>query len=290
MSEDEKTLTVTPLPAVPQAPPTAAAEDRRFCVLGVSITDVSRGRAVELLEGMIRRRDGRTRSVFFVNSHTLNLAAADEQFRWVLGSADHVFGDGTGVRWAARLQGIRLRDNLVGTDLVPALLSSAAGHRYRYFLLGAGKRSMLPAAQYAAARFTGWVQAGYHHGFLHTPKLCDEVIRQINDSRADLLLVGMGNPLQEQWINAHRQELNVPLAVGVGGLFDYWAGNIHRTPAWLRRCGAEWLGILWQQPHKAARYLLGNPLFVARVLREQREQRHPRQLGRVLREFCKRRV
>jgi len=289
MSEDEKTLIVTPSPAVPQVPPSEAVEDRRFCVLGVSVTDVSRARALELLEGMIHRRDGRTRSVFFVNSHTLNLAAADEQYRWVLGSADHVFGNGTGVRWAARLQGIRLRDNLLGTELAPALLDTAAGRRYRYFLLGAGERSMLPAAQYAAARFTGSVQAGYHHGYLHTPKLCDEAIRKINNSHADLLLVGMGNPLQEQWITAHRQQLNVPLAMAVGGLFDYWAGNIHRTPAWLRRCDAEWLAILWQQPHKAARYLLGKPVFVARVMRERREQRHPRLLGRALRECWRRR-
>ena len=78
----------------------------------------------------------------------------------------------------------------------------------------------------------------------------------------------MGNPVQERWIHAHREQLEVPLCLGVGGLFHYWAGDLRRAPAWLRRMGAEWLGILLQQPHKARRYLLGNPLFVARILRE----------------------
>jgi len=82
----------------------------------------------------------------------------------------------------------------------------------------------------------------------------------------DLLLVGMGNPLQEIWIHAHRHQLEVPLVAAVGGLFNYWAGTLRRASPVLRRLGAEWLGILWQQPHKARRYLLGNPLFLWRAL------------------------
>jgi len=260
------TATFPAKPATPLEPARGrVAEDRLISILGVKITDVTRARAVQLLEQVIRRRDGRTRCAFFVNAHTLNLAAADPEYHRLLNSADYVFGDGTGVRWASRIQGRRVRDNLLGTDLTPELLSATAGRGYRYFLLGAREDSIYRAAQYATARFTGWTQAGYHHGYFTTPEQEADAVRQINQARPDLLLVGMGNPLQERWIHRHRHRLRVPLCMGVGGLFSYWAGDLNRSPRWLRRCGYEWLGILLQQPHKARRYLLGNPLFLYRV-------------------------
>ena len=237
-------------------------------VLGVEMTDVTRSRAIELLEEMIHRCDGRTRSVFFVNAHTLNLAAADEAYRRVLNSADHVFGDGTGVRWAARLQGRRMKDNVNGTDLTPELFRATAGRGYRYFLLGADRQTVRRAAAHAAETFDGWTQVGFHHGYLSDPELSAKVIRQINRSGADVLLVGMGNPLQEQWIRQHQHELEAPVCIAVGGLFSYWAGDLQRAPQWLRRCGWEWAGILLQQPRKAQRYLWGNPLFLWRALRQ----------------------
>ncbi len=258
----------------PEAPPTP---DRTFTVLGVRITDVTGGRAVQLIGRMLAAADGVTRAVFFVNAHTLNLAAANEQYREVLNSADYVFGDGTGVRWAARLQGIRVRDNLAGTDLTPLVLRSLAGNGYRYFLLGGTESTIRRAAEYAAATFQGWTLAGYHHGYIHQPELSAAVIRQINQARPHLLLVGMGNPLQEQWCAQHRRQLQVPLCMAVGGLFSYWSGELTRSPRWLRRLGAEWLGILCQQPHKARRYLLGNPLFLWRICRE--HFRRPARVG-----------
>jgi N-acetylglucosaminyldiphosphoundecaprenol N-acetyl-beta-D-mannosaminyltransferase len=257
------------------APP---PDDRVIPILGVNITDVTAPRAIGLMEEMIEQFDGRARSVFFANAHTLNLAAADEDYRQVLNAADYVFGDGTGVRWAARLQKIRVRDNLIGTELTPALLHALAGRGYRYYLLGGDEALVRRAARYAAGAFPGWVQAGYHHGYPGDRALTAKVIRRINAARPDVLLVGMGNPLQERWIHAHQYQLEVPLCMGVGGLFGYWAGDLRRAPSWLRRWGWEWLGILCQQPHKARRYLLGNPLFLWRIGRERwiTRRRHAR--------------
>ena len=189
----------------------------------------------------------------------------DATYRAVLNSADYVFGDGTGVRWAARLGGVHLRDNVNGTDLVPELLTATAGRGYRYFMLGAEAATIHRAADNAARLFDGWTLVGSHHGYLDR-RGTEQVIHQINRTRPDLLLVGMGNPLQERWIHEHRERLHVPVCMGVGGLFRYWAGDVQRAAPWLRRFGAEWVGVLWQQPEKAARYLLGNPLFLARAI------------------------
>jgi N-acetylglucosaminyldiphosphoundecaprenol N-acetyl-beta-D-mannosaminyltransferase len=250
----------------------AETEDRLLSIQGVRVMDTTRPRAVRLLLEWIARCDGRPRTVFFVNAHTLNLAAADATYRAVLNAADRVFADGTGVRWAARLAGARLQDNVNGTDLMPELFRAAAGYPpagrgYRCFLLGGDDATVRRAAGFVET-LGGWTVAGVHHGYLAGAAIEAEVLRRIRDAQPDILLVGMGNPLQERWIHAHRDELEVPLAVGVGGLLNFWAGNVPRAPAWLRRWGAEWLFVLWNQPQKARRYLLGNPLFLARVLGE----------------------
>jgi N-acetylglucosaminyldiphosphoundecaprenol N-acetyl-beta-D-mannosaminyltransferase len=187
----------------------------------------------------------------------------------VLNAGDHVFNDGTGVRWAARLNGVRLRDNLVGTDLVPAMFRRTAGRGYSYFLLGADRDTIGRAANFTAEAFPGWTLAGHHHGYVADSKASTEAIARINAARPDVLLVGMGNPRQERWIHEHLAELRVPVCMGIGGLFDLWGGDVTRAPAWLRRIGHEWIWRLLQQPRdKARRYLLGNPLFLARILRE----------------------
>ena len=216
-----------------------------------------------MMERLVNTRDGRCRSVFFVNANTLNVTAEEPDYRQVLNSADIVFNDGTGVRWAARQRGIVVRDNLNGTDLVPAFFASTRNRGYRFFLFGIGVETIKTAAEVARRQFTGWELAGYHHGYIHDGD-SQAVIEEINDANAELLLVGMGNPLQERWIHCHQAELKVPLAMGVGGLFDYWGGNLG-SRALGPSGGCEWVHLLLRQPHKWRRYLLGNPKFVYRM-------------------------
>jgi N-acetylglucosaminyldiphosphoundecaprenol N-acetyl-beta-D-mannosaminyltransferase len=117
--------------------------------------------------------------------------------------------------------------------------------------------------------FPGWRQAGYRQGYLSDEALTLAAIEEVNAAQPDVLLVGMGNPIQEQWISRCLPRLRVSVCLGIGGLFDYWAGNVSRAPVWLRHLGHEWLWRLLQEPRlKAGRYLVGNPLFMARVLRE----------------------
>jgi N-acetylglucosaminyldiphosphoundecaprenol N-acetyl-beta-D-mannosaminyltransferase len=234
-------------------------------VLGVRIANCSRLDAIALIEGLITERQRAARALFIVNAHTLNLAARDADYLEILNSALVVFGDGTGIRWASRLRGVFMQDNLVGTDLIPALFEATAGRGYRYFLLGADAASIARAANACKAAHPGWELAGYHHGYVDDANL-HQILHAINSAHADLLLVGMGNPRQERWIHDHLQDLDVRVCIGVGGLFDHWAGNLRRAPPWIRRQGFEWLHILLQQPHKWRRYIVGNPLFVVRML------------------------
>ena len=239
---------------------------RRYRVLGVSLDDLAFADAVALTRAALA--DSTPRTLFFANANTLDRAAGSRDDRRILNEADFVFGDGTGVRWAARLGGLKLRANLNGTDLVPALLAAADGDGLSCFLLGAEPKVVAGAAAAIARRYPGWRVAGYHHGFLDQAAT-ERVVAAIAAAQPDLLLVGMGNPLQERWIATQRANLPVRLAMGVGALFAYLSGDYRRAPPPMRRLGLEWLFVLLLQRHKRRRYLVGAPSFLLRVLREQ---------------------
>lgn len=241
-------------------------------IFGIRISNLSKQEAIALIEDLINRRSGSTHPVYIVNAHTLNLAAENPDYHAVLSSAYKVLGDGTGVRWAARQRRVEMKDNLVGTDLLPDLFASTAGRGYRYFLLGANRETIKRTADSCQETFPGWELAGYSHGYLNDDET-REVISQINAAQPHLLLVAMGNPMQESWIHQHKDQLQVPVAIGVGGLFDHWAGNLDRAPEWVRKMGHEWLQLLLQQPHKWRRYILGNPKFLFRMTRSAHNDR-----------------
>lgn len=235
-------------------------------VLKVKITNTSHLGAIEMMESFIKQEPDKVHNIFIVNAHTLNLATDNLEYRDVLNSASVVFADGTGVRWAAKLRGTNLQDNLVGTDLIPNFFNATSNRGYRYYLLGADPQTIKYAAEYTSQQFPGWTLAGFHHGYINEEESI-KVIEEINSLQPHLLLVGMGNPLQECWLHNHEHRLKVPVCVGVGGLFDHWGGNLKRAALWVRQLGFEWLQILLQQPGKKwQRYIIGNPKFIVRMV------------------------
>ncbi len=256
MSQDAGASSVPRLMASPR---------RSVTILGVAIDDLSVDEAVSGLRAAAVGRQPRT--IYFANAHTLNGAVEADGDRRILNQADLVFGDGTGVRWAARLQRHRMRANLNGTDLIPLFLQAAAKNGLRVYLLGARSAVVARAAEVISRRYPGSTVVGYRDGYF-PEDANEEVVAGINEAAPHVLLVAMGNPLQERWIHANRAGLRVNLCVGVGGLLAYMSGDVPRAPSWMRRLGLEWLGVMAMQPRKTTRYLRGIPLFLWRVVRE----------------------
>lgn len=234
-------------------------------ILDVPILVETASEAVELLDRKFARKEPAI--VVFANAHTLNEAAVNERVRSIL---DHaiVFNDGIGVDIASRLLfGKAFPENLNGTDFVPNYLQRTR-HSYRIFLLG----SKPGIADRAAARMVKLMPrhriVGTHHGYVPQEDI-PEVVTQIRRSGADILLVGMGDPLQENWLNDHLQETGCRIGFGVGALLDFQAEAFPRAPHWVRSARLEWAYRLVQEPMRLwRRYLVDMPVFLLRVFRQ----------------------
>jgi N-acetylglucosaminyldiphosphoundecaprenol N-acetyl-beta-D-mannosaminyltransferase len=217
----------------------------------------------------------RVSQVSFVNADCVNIAARNKLYRQVLQSSNLVFADGIGMRIAGRCLGVPIVDNVNGTDLFPQLLTAAATSGLRVFLLG-GRPGIAAAVQsWIERNYPHVTVVGVEHGYFGADEE-DDVIKRIAASDAQLLLVAFGAPRQEEWIQRNRARLGVPVAIGVGGLFDYYSGRIPRAPLIMRKCGLEWCWRWYQEPRRLTRrYLLGNPLFLLRVLGRFLTKRQP---------------
>lgn len=235
-----------------------------FSVFGIKINNLTMAEAVHWVTSSDNSHY--CRIAYFVNTHSINLSFDNPQLKDCINKADRVFADGAGVRIAARHIGIHLKENVNGTDMLPLLCDNASRKNKSIFLLG-GKFDIAEKAKKCLLKqYPNLVIAGTHHGFFDQ-KNSSEIIRMVNDSGADILLLGLGSPHQEIWLAENRHRLSTGTALAVGGLFDFFSGRIPRAPSWLREAGMEWVFRLLMEPRaKFRRYVLGNPLFIWRVL------------------------
>jgi exopolysaccharide biosynthesis WecB/TagA/CpsF family protein len=250
-----------------------AERARKIRLFGLSIDNTRLGAAASDLA--TAARDGRRTRVVFVNAHAANTAMTDPAFAATIASADRIYADGSGMAVAARIAGQPLADNVNGTDMLPVLCQQAIAKGTRIFLLG-GKPGIAAKAAATLASF-GMADAiaGTHHGYF-TRGGAEEaaVIAKINASGAGIVLVGFGVPLQDQWAERNAHMLTAPVIAGVGGLFDFFAGAVSRSPKFMRTIGCEWIWRLALEPRRMAhRYLIGNVVFLAHAIREARQHR-----------------
>jgi exopolysaccharide biosynthesis WecB/TagA/CpsF family protein len=230
----------------------------------LALLDASRQETADALVNLADQ--GVPMVVNFVNAHCVNLANQRGDYAATLQDSDALLPDGSGIRLAARLAGTNTGDNLNGTDLFPHVCERAAARGTPIFLLGGSPGIAAAAAAVMQARFPDLKIAGTQHGYFADSEN-DAIVDTINASGAAILFVGFGVPRQELWIARHRDRIDVPLLLGVGGLFDYYSGRIPRAPLLVRRFGCEWMWRLCQEPQRLARrYLVGNVVFIGHAL------------------------
>ena len=243
----------------------AAETDSDLTLLNIPINNITMGDVLEVLHERIDR-NAPTR-VCFVNADCANLAFRNDTYLDTLQTADLVLADGIGMKIAGKLLRQEIRQNVNGTDLFPRLCESLQGTGRGIYLLGARPGVAEGVQRWVEANYPGVVVSGCHTGYFSQEEEAG-VIRGIADSGAAILLVAFGAPRQDQWIHEHLEACGVPVAMGVGGLFDFYSGQTPRAPLWVREMGFEWFYRFLQEPGRLwKRYLVGNVVFLARVFR-----------------------
>jgi exopolysaccharide biosynthesis WecB/TagA/CpsF family protein len=222
----------------------------RLDIAGVPIDPVDMHEARRRLRAALA--GPRLFQVSTINLDFLVRAQTDPQTRCIFQKSDLNVADGAPVVWLGRLLGADMAGRVAGADLVPALLSDAAQMGSRVFLLGGEDGVAAAAGVCLLDRFPGLVVAGT----CEPPRAAVEdmdnaaILAAIKDARPDLLLVALGHPKQERWIDMHRDQLPVSVAVGVGCVLDLIAGRSRRAPRWMQEMGLEWAYRLAQEPRR----------------------------------------
>lgn len=231
-------------------------------MLGVRVDCVDMAAALARIERLAEA--GGHHLVATVNPEFVMLARSDREFARVLESAALCLPDGSGVVWAARRQGCDMPGPVTGVDLIPELAVLCARRGWRMFLLGAGPGVAAELAARLKVELPE-LDVDFHAGSAD-PAGDDDTIQRVAEFRPHVMLVAFGAPKQELWIDRTARRVEVPVAIGVGGAFDYLTGRVPRAPAWMRRARLEWAFRLVRQPWRVRRMAV-LPIYAARVLR-----------------------
>lgn len=240
---------------------------RRIDLGGVLLDQVDMAAAVDRVRAFLDSRQ--PHQIVTVNVDFLSIAERDSDFRSLINQADLAVADGMPLVWASRLQQHPLPERVAGVDLVEASCEVAATEGHGVFLLGAAPGVAEAAAQTLQDRHPGLRIAGvYSPPFgAMDPEEDRHIVELIRRAAPGLLFVALGAPRQDHWIRAHLHELNVPVAMGVGCVFDLLAGSVSRAPAWMQRVGLEWAFRLGQEPGRLwRRYIVNDVPTVARLM------------------------
>ena len=230
-------------------------------ILGVGVDSVTMQEAINDIESFFEER--KPVIVATANAEMLMRATYDEELKNILNSAELVVPDGAGTVWAAHHLGYDMPERVAGYDLAQELMKRAPSKNRRVYFFGSAPSVADKAKLKAEELYPGIQIVGTRNGFF-TEYDEPQIIADIKAAQPDLLLAALGVPKQEKWLAKYKDELNVPVSIGVGGTFDVMAGVMKRAPKWMQRAKLEWLFRAMLQPKRAGR-LIALPKFVLKV-------------------------
>lgn len=239
-------------------------------VLGVPLALTDYARTLDWIDAMIAAQ--RRGYLCACNVHTVMASHEDGELRAALERASLLVPDGQPLVWAMNALGNSLSDRVYGPELMARACDRAVelGHRF-YLYGGRNQGALVQLALNLRQRYPGVrIVGGYSPP--HRPLTKEEraaIAAEINNTRADVVWVGIGVPKQEKWMAQMRERLEAPVLAGVGAAFDFHAGLVSQAPSWIQERGLEWAYRLVQEPDRLwQRYLRYNPRFVAAFTRQ----------------------
>ena len=204
-----------------------------------------------------------------VNAGKIVKMQSDKFLKESVNSADIINVDGQGVVWGMKLLGININERVAGIDLMERLVKKSHEKGYKCFFLGAKDDVLLKLINGYKEKYSDQIIGGYRNGYFDDKEELS-VVQQINNSKSNILFVGITSPKKEVFLNKYKLELsNVNFILGVGGSFDVISGKVKRAPIWMQKNGLEWFFRFIQEPKRMwKRYFFGNIKFIWLVLKE----------------------
>lgn len=237
---------------------------QRLEILGIGIDRIDSNEALRQIGQFIA--SGTPHQIVTANAEIIYQASKNEKMKDVINAAQMVTADGSGVVWASRQLGQPLAQRVTGIDLVNSICEQSAKDKWKIYILGSAPGVADTAANNIRDRFPGCNIVGTHHGYFNEQEEA-QIIAELEQLQPDVLFVALGAPKQEYWIADHIQQLNIPVAMGIGGSMDVLSGNVKRAPKWMQKMSLEWLYRLLIQPTRFKR-VLALPKFMLAVKKQ----------------------
>lgn len=237
-------------------------------ILGVKIDDLNMDKAVKKV--IQYTMSEKKYKIYTPNPEFVMTANEDEEFKSILNKGDLVIPDGIGIVIASKIMKKSITERVAGYDLLQNVFNEIKGTDKTVYFFGAAKGVASQAAERMKEVHEGLNIIGIHDGYFDEEEE-KKIINTINSLEPDILLVGLGAPKQEKWINQNIDNLNIKVAIGVGGSFDGMAGIVKRAPEIYQKLGLEWFYRLIKQPTRIKR-MIKLPMFLLRVIKY---RKHP---------------
>lgn len=249
-------------PLSPPEPKKESLENSRISIMGLDIDIIPKVDLMPKLRGYLQGT--KNHAIITANSLLILESQKLPALKRACENASMVLPDSSGISWAAKQLKLLQPYRIPGIDLAFDLCREAQMMGISVFLFGGNVGVAPRAAHYLKSRFPNLLIGGTHQGFFNWQDE-DKILEQIWESGSRLILVGLGMPLQELWINRIKDKLPPGISMGVGGTFDVWAGDLKRAPQWVQKSGMEWMYRLGQEPNRFNR-VANLPRFAVKVL------------------------
>lgn len=230
-------------------------------IAGINIDDISMEQAVDRIYEFIGT--DKNHSVYTPNAEIMMDGILNKNMKTILNNSDMLVADGAGVVLASKILGKEVAEKVSGYDLAKNLLIASGKKPIKFYLFGGKPGIAEKAHANIICDYPGAQVAGTRNGYFSAGDE-EDIINGINNSGAEVLLVCLGAPKQEQWIDANKDRLKVKVSLGVGGTLDVLAGNVRLAPDFFRNHGLEWLYRLYKEPWRFKR-MLRLPKFILHV-------------------------
>ncbi len=233
------------------------------CVLGIPFANLTAFEVVQ--QGKQFLEDDKPHVIITAGPEFVMQTLANPSLEAIVKKADLITPDGIGIVLAAKWYGTPLKERVTGVELTTQLIDYVALAGLRVYLLGASQDALEGAVQTLKKRYPTLAIRGRNGYFSAEGTL--SVVQDIKAFAPHLLLVGLGQPRQDQFIDRYRDELAIPLAIGVGGTIDVLAGKVKRAPQFFQKAKLEWFYRLCKEPRRFRRQL-ALPIFAWRAFRD----------------------